>query len=277
VKPPSTDPGNDQSAPQAPDGTVLPPAPQPLPDVGAPESDTQLPVFRDPELLRQAREALGLDKGMRYTDENGVWDLNIAPPGTPPCRNYSLEELQALSASPSGSSTAQAEPGTADSPTIPRDSCLWPAFIRWLYAEPTPGQVSNWTKVTGLLKRNLELVLTNPAPVPSAQTGRSVQPSRQLDQPDSGQIDSGQIDQPNVVQPDQPGQIDQPNPAQPDSGQADQPNVVQPDQPGRFDQPDSNRYGRSDQPRRSGQPGRLDSVRPGPGQIEPDPDEYTGP
>ena len=79
---------------QAPDGTV--PAPQPLPNGTAPEGDAQLPVFRDPELLRQAREALGLDKGMRYTDENGVWDLNIAPPGTPPCRNYSLEELQAL-------------------------------------------------------------------------------------------------------------------------------------------------------------------------------------
>ena len=69
-------------------------------------------------------------------------------------------------------SAPQTEPGTADSPTIPRDSCLWPAFIRWLYAEPAPGQVSNRTKVTGLLKRNLELVLTNPvpAPVPSIQT-----------------------------------------------------------------------------------------------------------
>jgi hypothetical protein len=232
---------------------------------------------------------------MRYTDENGVWDLNIAPPGTPPCRNYSLEELQALSASPSASpsglSAPQTEPGTADSPTIPRDSCLWPAFIRWLYAEPAPGQVSNWTKVTGLLKRNLELVLTNPvpAPIPSIQTSRS----GQVDQPNPAQPDrsgqSGQVDQPNAIQPDQPGQVDQPNAVQPDQpGQVDQPNAVQPDQPGQVDQPnavqpgqvdqpDSNRYGRSDQPRRSGQPGRLDSVRPGPGQIEPDPDEYTGP
>ncbi|SNS94622.1 hypothetical protein SAMN05216276_102021 [Streptosporangium subroseum] len=262
---PTTGPDNDPNASQAPDGTV--PAPQPLPDGTAPEGDAQLPVFRDPELLRQAREALGLDKGMRYTDENGVWDLNIAPPGTPPCRNYSLEELQALSASPnaspSGVSAPQTEPGTADSPTIPRDSCLWPAFIRWLYAEPAPGQVSNWTKVTGLLKRNLELVLTNPvpAPIPSIQTSRS-----------------GQVDQPNAVQPDQPDQVDRPNAVQPDQpGQVDQPNVIQPDQPGQVDQPDSNRYGRSDQSRRSGQPGRLDSVRPGPGQIEPDPDEYTGP
>ncbi|AWS47561.1 hypothetical protein DKM19_46025 [Streptosporangium sp. 'caverna'] len=262
---PTTGPDNDPNASQAPDGTA--PAPQPPSNGTAPEGDAQLPVFRDPDLLRQAREALGLDKGMRYTDENGVWDLNIAPPGTPPCRNYSLEELQALSASsnasPSGLSAPQAEPGTADSPTVPRDSCLWPAFIRWLYAEPAPGQVSNWTKVTGLLKRNLELVLTNPvpAPVPSIQTSRS-----------------GQVDQPNTVQPDQQGQVDQPNAIQPDQpGQVDQPNAVQPDQQGQVDRPDSNRYGRSDQPRRSGQPGRLDSVRPGPGQIEPDPDEYTGP
>ena len=221
---------------------------------------------------------------MRYTDENGVWDLNIAPPGTPPCRNYSLEELQALSASPNASpselSAPQTEPGTADSPTIPRDSCLWPAFIRWLYAEPAPGQVSNWTKVTGLLKRNLELVLTNPAPapVPSVQTSRS----GQVDQPNPAQPDQqGQVDQPNAVQPDQPGQADRPDSNRygrsDQQGQGDQPNAVQPDQQGQGDQPDSNRYGRSDQPRRSGQPGRLDSVRPGPGQIEPDPDEYTGP
>jgi hypothetical protein len=265
AEPPSTDPGNDQNAPQVPDGTVLLPAPQPLPEGSAPEGDAQLPVFRDPELLQQAREALGLDRGMRYTDENGVWDLNIAPPGTPPCRNYSLEEFQALSASPSGSSTAQAEPSTAQaSPTIPRDSCLWPAFIRWLYAEPTPGQVSNWTKFTGLPKRNLELVLTNPAPASPVQPDQS-----DSVQPEPGQVepDSSRLVQPNSNQPGQPGQ-----PNQPDSNQPNQPN-----QPGQPNQPDSNQPDQFDRPRHSGQPGRLDPVQPGPGHIEPDPNEYTGP
>ncbi|MDP9848072.1 hypothetical protein [Streptosporangium lutulentum] len=265
AKPPSADPGN---PPQAPDGTA--PAPQPIP-----EGEAQLPVFRDPELLRQAREALGLDRGMRYTDENGVWDLNIAPPGTPPCRDYSLEELQALGTSPSASGAVQNEQGTAVSPTVPRDSCLWPAFIRWLYAEPEPGEVSNWTKVTGLLKRNLELVLTNPAPAPSAPIGRpSIQPDPA--RPDTVEPDAGR---PDTVEPDT-GQTGQSTPRRIDPGQIDRPDTVQPnqpDQPGRVDQPDSSRYDRFDQPRRSGQPGRVDSVRPGPGQIEPDPDEYTGP
>ncbi|MFF5205078.1 hypothetical protein [Streptosporangium sp. NPDC000396] len=149
---PSTDPG----AVQAPDETAPQPATQPVPEGEAGDS---LPIFQDPKLLQRAQEALGLDKNMRYTDENGVWDLNIAPPGTPECRNYSAAELQRLTPPQSGS------------PAIPRDSCQWPAFIRWLYAEPAQGQVSNWTKFTGLPERNLELVVTNPATTPPVQPG----------------------------------------------------------------------------------------------------------
>jgi hypothetical protein len=107
-----------------------------------------LPVLQDPELLQRASQALGLDEGMSYTDENGVWDLNIAPPGTPPCRDYSRSELSRRG--------------------IPRDSCALPAFVRWLYADPAPGEVSNWTKFTGLPERNLELVVTNPSAQPTS-------------------------------------------------------------------------------------------------------------
>ncbi|MFF3668644.1 hypothetical protein [Microtetraspora malaysiensis] len=114
----------------------------------APGMEDALPVLQDPELLQRASQALGLDEGMSYTDENGVWDLNIAPPGTPPCHDYSRSELSRRG--------------------IPRDSCALPAFVRWLYADPTPGEVSNWTKFTGLPERNLELVVTNPSAQPTS-------------------------------------------------------------------------------------------------------------
>ncbi|WP_156055967.1 hypothetical protein [Streptosporangium roseum] len=222
-------PPPDQSPTQSPDGTVLRTAQPSSPNGEITENGDSLPIFQDPELLRRAQEALGLDKNMRYTDENGVWDLNIAPPGTPPCRNYSAAELQELDAPQSGS------------PSIPRDSCQWPAFIRWLYAEPTPGEVSNWTKFTGLPERNLELVVTDPSPLPPAPADTSqvepdtgqIQPDTRQARPDTDQIppDTRQI-QPGTgqVQPDtrqiQPdtGQI------QPDTGQ------IQPDPFGYNDQ-----------------------------------------
>jgi hypothetical protein len=144
---PSAEPTPIESAPPAADGNVL-----------RPPGDDSLPVFQDQELLQRAYEALALNKGMRYTDANGNWDLNIAPPGTPECRNYSAAELRRL-----GAGGPQA--------AIPRDSCTLPAFVRWLYADPAPGQVSNWTKFTGLPERNLELVVTNPEPMPPVQTG----------------------------------------------------------------------------------------------------------
>jgi hypothetical protein len=145
-----------------------PPAPEIGPGENPPDRDTAdeggpLPVFEDPELLKRAQEALGLDKGMRYTDENGVWDLNIAPPGTPPCRTYSAEELAALR-SPAGDAARPLG-------TMPRDSCAWPAFIRWLYADPEPGGVSNWTTFTGLPDRNLELVVIKPSTLPPVPPG----------------------------------------------------------------------------------------------------------
>ncbi len=122
--------------------------------VSVPGADGSLPVLQDPALLQQASEALGLDQGRSYTDENGVWDLNIAPPGTPACRDYSSSELSRRG--------------------IPRDSCALPAFVRWLYADPAPGQVSNWTKFTGLPERNLELVVMSPSamPSPAGEPGR---------------------------------------------------------------------------------------------------------
>ncbi|MEV0416876.1 hypothetical protein [Streptosporangium canum] len=169
-------PPPDQSLPQTPDGTVLRTAQPSSPNGEITENGDSLPIFQDPELLRRAQEALGLDKNMRYTDENGVWDLNIAPPGTPPCRNYSADELQNL------------DPPQSGSPSIPRDSCQWPAFIRWLYAEPTPGEVSNWTKFTGLPERNLELVVTDPSALPPAQADTSqVEPDSSQGQPDTRQ------------------------------------------------------------------------------------------
>ncbi|MEU7893367.1 hypothetical protein AB0B45_10915 [Nonomuraea sp. NPDC049152] len=143
------------SGPRVSDGTTLRPA--------TPEGES-LPIFQDPELMRRAEEALGLDGTRTYTDANGEWDLTIAPPGTPECRDYSKQQLQAMGVS-------------AGSPAnLPRDSCLWPAFIRWLYAEPAPGEVSNWTKFTGLPDRNLQLVVVDPnrGSVPSPETSPGV-------------------------------------------------------------------------------------------------------
>ncbi|MFB9676973.1 hypothetical protein [Streptosporangium vulgare] len=254
---PSVGPG--ENASRGPDGTVLMPADPRLPG-GGPDGGVSLPVFENPELLRRAYEALGLDRGMRYTDENGVWDLNIAPPGTPPCRNYTTEEIQALSASqgPSPSPGAQA--------MIPRDSCLWPAFIRWLYAEPAPGQISNWTKFTGLPQRNLELVVTDvpPVPLPSPIPSDNAVP-----QPDQGQPDQGRTDQRQGVpgeeepwepdtgglNPAQPGPEDAVAPRDPGGGGDDVPQQW----PGENTVPFQSDQGRSDQ-----------------GRSEPDPVEYDG-
>ncbi|MEU4722200.1 hypothetical protein AB0G06_21475 [Nonomuraea dietziae] len=129
------------SGPRAPEGTTLRPA--------TVEGES-LPIFQDPELMRRAEEALGLDGTRTYTDANGEWDLTIAPPGTPECRDYSKQQLQAMGVS------------AASPANLPRDSCMWPAFIRWLYAEPADGEVSNWTKFTGLPDRNLQLVVVDP-------------------------------------------------------------------------------------------------------------------
>ncbi|WP_343971564.1 hypothetical protein [Streptosporangium amethystogenes] len=245
---PSAGPG--ENASQGPDGTVLMPA---TPQLPGGQNGVSLPVFEDPELLRRAYEALGLDRGMRYTDENGVWDLNIAPPGTPPCRNYTTEELQALS-------TSQGPSPTQSGQTIPRDSCLWPAFIRWLYAEPAPGEVSNWTKFTGLPQRNLELVVTDPAPVPLPQPvpGQSLPDPGQV-QPDPGQVqpDPGQS---LPEQADQGRQV----PAQPDPGR------LSPAQPGTGDGAPS-QWGRGENDR-----DRTSSFQPDQGPAEPDPVEYDG-
>ncbi|GAA2844693.1 hypothetical protein GCM10010517_00920 [Streptosporangium fragile] len=267
---PPADPGPSQPDTQAPDGTVLrPPTPQ-LP--GGQNAEDVLPVFKDPELMRRAYEALGLDRDMRYTDENGVWDLNIAPPGTPPCRDYTAEELQTFNASQNGQGQAQAQGGRM----IPRDSCLWPAFIRWLYAEPAPGEVSNWTKFTGLPYRNLELVLTEPArqvpgetapaqpgPDPQgqnpAQPGPGDEPAGNQGQDPAG--DQGQDPAGNRGQ--DPAENQGRDPAQPDQGRLSpaQPGPGQdaPAQPGPGELP----------------PARTAPAQPGPGQIEPDP--YTGP
>ncbi|MFB9723305.1 hypothetical protein [Planobispora longispora] len=143
--------------------------------------DSSLPIFRDPELLRRAQEALGLDRDMRYTDADGVWDLTIAPPGTPPCRDYTAEEIRALNSPGSGT------PAPSGEQVIPRDSCQWPAFIRWLLADPAPGEVSNWTKFTGLPERNLELVVIDP---PAAPSGAA--PPEQPDPAQSGPGENGQ-------------------------------------------------------------------------------------
>ncbi len=254
---PSVGPG--ENASQGPDGTVLMPADPRLPG-GGPDGGVSLPVFENPELLRRAYEALGLDRGMRYTDENGVWDLNIAPPGTPPCRNYTTEEIQALSASqgPSSSPGAQA--------MIPRDSCLWPAFIRWLYAEPAPGQISNWTKFTGLPQRNLELVVTDvpPVPLPSPIASEDTVP-----QPAPGQNDQGQTGQRQGV----PGEEE---PWEPDSG------GLNPAQPGPEDAVAPRDPGGSGDdvpqqwPGENTAPLQSDQGRSDQGRVEPDPVEYDG-
>ncbi|GAA3096765.1 hypothetical protein [Streptosporangium carneum] len=241
---------------QEPDGSVLRPA-DPSQEGGASDGSDSLPVFKDPELLRRAQEALGLDKNMRYTDENGVWDLNIAPPGTPPCRDYSPEELQGLGADQEGA-------------VIPRDSCQWPAFVRWLYAEPAPGEVSNWTKFTGLPERNLEFVVTNQAPE---------QPDQQNQQGEQGQSDQQEPgNEPGQLLPDQPGQLD---PAQPDQqNQQNQQNQSDPAQPSGPEQ-HSSRFDRSGgvDPAQPPQHDRRGSghVKSGPGQVEPYQDGYTGP
>ncbi|WP_329087832.1 hypothetical protein [Streptosporangium sp. NBC_01469] len=255
---PSVGPGENTS--QGPDGTVLMPATPQLPG-GGPDGGVSLPVFENPELLRRAYEALGLDRGMRYTDENGVWDLNIAPPGTPPCRNYTTEEIQALSA------TSGPSPSQGGQATIPRDSCLWPAFIRWLYAEPAAGQISNWTKFTGLPQRNLELVVTDPPPVPLPSP---IPSESTLPQPDQVQPDQGQPDQRQGV----PGQEE---PWQPDTGglnPAQQPvpeDAVAPRDPGGSGDDVPEQW-----PGENTAPFQSDQGRTDQGQVEPDPVEYDG-
>ncbi|MGJ6965474.1 hypothetical protein ACSDR0_26560 [Streptosporangium sp. G11] len=251
--------GPAENASQGPDGTVLMPATPQLPG-GGPDGGVSLPVFENPELLRRAYEALGLDRGMRYTDENGVWDLNIAPPGTPPCRNYTTEEIQALSA------TQGPSPSQGGQAMIPRDSCLWPAFIRWLYAEPAPGQISNWTKFTGLPQRNLELVVTDPPPVPLPSP---IPSDSTLPRPDQGQPDQGQPDQRQGV----PGEEE---PWQPDTG------GLNPAQPGPEDavaprDPGGSGDNAPEQwPGENTAPFQSDRGRPDQGQVEPDPVEYDG-
>ncbi|GHH66022.1 hypothetical protein GCM10017673_11050 [Streptosporangium violaceochromogenes] len=240
-RPPVTAPDHRDN--RAPGGTVL----RPSANGTLPKGADSLPVFDDPELLRRAQEALGLDKNMRYTDENGVWDLNIAPPGTPPCRDYSADELREL--------------GSSDGAAIPRDSCMWPAFVRWLYADPAPGEVSNWTKFTGLSERNLEFVVTDPA---AEQPGTA----DQTDQPDQ----TGQF---APAQPEQPGTADQGDP----SGQSSPSDGFAPAQPSRPDH--SSRFegtGRFD-PGQAARPDRQGSARPDrhrAGQVEPESDGRTG-
>ncbi|MER7212144.1 hypothetical protein ABT340_34240 [Streptosporangium sp. NPDC000239] len=245
---------------QEPDQTVLQPAP-----MGA--GVETLPVFKDPELLKRAQEALGLDKNMRYTDENGVWDLNIAPPGTPPCRDYTEDELRELGADQDGA-------------VIPRDSCRWPAFVRWLYAEPAPGEVSNWTKFTGLPERNLEFVVTDQAPAQSPQA--PAQPEQQ--QPDQNdQYDPyGQDDQPGQQgQPDQQnqqgqnGEYGQQPPAQPDKH--DQSGGLVPAQPQPDQQTSHSKQQRRETPSDAGPYETRRYIKNGPGQVEPDQDGPTGP
>ncbi|MDF5759320.1 hypothetical protein [Spongiactinospora sp. TRM90649] len=132
------------------------------------ESD-DLPVLQDPALMRRAYDALGLDGSMKYTDENGVWDLTVAPPGTPECRDYSERETP-----------------------IPHDSCRLPAFVRWLLVEPEGGEVSNWTKFTGLQERDLTVVVQDPPDEAPPAGPDSVQ--NNTDQNDSIQDDTVQDD-----------------------------------------------------------------------------------
>ncbi|MFD0885699.1 hypothetical protein ACFQ08_14185 [Streptosporangium algeriense] len=260
--------GQESTPEQAPDQTVLQPAP-------TGQGVETLPIFKDPELLRRAQEALGLDKNMRYTDENGVWDLNIAPPGTPPCRDYTEDELHELGADQEGA-------------VIPRDSCQWPAFVRWLYAEPAPGEVSNWTKFTGLPERNLEFVVTDQVPAPPSQA--PAQPDQQQpgqnDQYDPyGQDQSGQYDP--YGQNDQPGQQNQTDkhgkngkygqqpPAQ--SGQHDQSGGLVPAQPQPDQQTSHSKQQRRETPSDAGPYETRRYIKNGPGQVEPDQDGHTGP
>ncbi|MBG0826854.1 hypothetical protein HS041_03580 [Planomonospora sp. ID67723] len=236
------------SGPQQPEtgGTDAEPQTSPSSSTGdSVHGDPSLPVFQDPELLRRAYEALGLDRNMRYTDANGVWDLNIAPPGTPPCRNYTAAELRSLRSAQDGTALPEG--------VIPRDSCQWPAFIRWLFADPAPGEVSNWTKFTGLPERDLELVVTDfPAARPSPEpSGPDARPDQEQDQPET--------DQPGLHQPeaDQPG-LHRPGP--------DRPGVYRPDHAGT----DGHDTGRSS-------PGGHDTDRPDSGEMPPYSGEYTGP
>ncbi|MFF5247016.1 hypothetical protein ACFY3V_22215 [Streptosporangium sp. NPDC000095] len=258
--------GPAENASQGPDGTVLMPATPQLPG-GGPDGGVSLPIFENPELMRRAHEALGLDRGMRYTDENGVWDLNIAPPGTPPCRDYTAEELRALSAT---QGPDQAQGGQA---TIPRDSCLWPAFIRWLYAEPAPGQISNWTKFTGLPQRNLELVVTDPPPVPLPSP---IPSESTLPQPDQGQTDRRQGEQRQGEQRQgdrRQGVPGQEEPWQPDTG------GLNPAQPGPDDAVAPRDPGGdvSEQwPGENTAPSQSDRGRPPRDQTEQNPFEYEG-
>ncbi|MER7129668.1 hypothetical protein [Streptosporangium saharense] len=255
----------DQAPQQAPDQSVL--------QAPTGQGVETLPVFKDPELLKRAQEALGLDKNMRYTDENGVWDLNIAPPGTPPCRDYTQDELSELGADQEGA-------------VIPRDSCRWPAFVRWLYAEPAPGEVSNWTKFTGLPERNLEFVVTDQAPAQSPQAPE--QPAQQDQQPgQQGQNDPydpyGQAPY-GQDQPGQSGGYDKYSQPGQDGKYGKQP-ATQPDQSGGLvpaqPQPEQHKS-RSDQQRREtpSDAGPYETrryIKSGPGQVEPDQDGHTGP
>ncbi|RBQ14070.1 hypothetical protein DP939_42605 [Spongiactinospora rosea] len=127
-----------------------------------------LPVLRDPALMRRAYEALGLDGSKKYTDENGFWDLTIAPPGTPACHEYPEEDARAR---------------------IRHDSCSLPAFVRWLLVEPEAGEVSNWTKFTGLTERDLTVVVQDPEAEqgdtpPGDDPAPEPAPAPDLDRPD---------------------------------------------------------------------------------------------
>ncbi|GIH98161.1 hypothetical protein Pta02_01700 [Planobispora takensis] len=189
------DPGEDSPTASAPS------------DDGSVHGDPSLPVFRNPELLKRAREALGLDRNMRYTDAEGVWDLDIAPPGTPACRDYTAAELRGFRSSQSGA--ASPEGG------IPHDSCQWPAFIRWLLVEPAPGEVSNWTKFTGLPERELELVVTDP-PRPGADRPRvrDNRPKPDADRPDTIGDPPVQDDRPDTVGDSPAQETDRPDTAE---------------------------------------------------------------
>ncbi|WP_406311374.1 hypothetical protein OHA77_21540 [Streptosporangium sp. NBC_01639] len=250
--------------PSQPTDGAVPPTTRPAPNGEITGGDDSLPIFRDPELLRRAQEALGLDKNMRYTDENGVWDLNIAPPGTPPCRDYSAAELQGLDRSQGGS------------PAIPRDSCQWPAFIRWLYADPAPGQISNWTKLTGLPARNLELVVTNPSTLPP------VSPDDSQAEPDQGaRPDTGQDQLEQAIQPDN-RQVQQDQAVQPDNRQFQQDQSVQPDnhqfQQEQAARPDNRRPQQEQAARPDNRQFQQEqSVRPDNHQFQQEQSEYTGP
>ncbi|MFC4057156.1 hypothetical protein ACFOWE_02555 [Planomonospora corallina] len=261
-------------APPVPDpagspGGEAPPVVSVPADEGSPDGGFSLPVLRDPELLRRAQKALGLDRNMRYTDANGVWDLNVAPPGTPPCRDYSTAELAELRSASGG----RALPENA----VPRDSCRLPAFLRWLFAEPAPGEVSNWTKFTGLSDSSLELVVTDspgrrPGPRPTSGTDRPVEPEQE---PPAW---TDRTDRPDLVQPD-PGGADS---TQPGGSDPARPGAGLPDHRGQGygeQGHDRSGYGGPRDEGLSGDSGYGDSGYgdSGYGETAPDPAGYTNP